>query len=609
MPFATRLVLLPLAAALLLLGCKPAPEAGKMDNQKVLPVEALQPEVASGLQQRPGWQFEHQAVAAANPLAAEAGHKMLVAGGNAVDAAIAAQLVLNLVEPQSSGIGGGGFLLSWDGDQLIAWDGRETAPAAATPTLFLDAGGQPLPFMEAVTSGRAVGVPGLLKMLEAAHQQQGHLPWQQLFEPAIQLAEKGFEVSPRLHQLLVNDPALSNNPAARNYFYLPDGSPLPVGHLLKNPAMALILRQVAEQGSDAFYTGILAQTISKTVQQQGGLLTPEDLQTYQPVAREAFCGGWLDYLVCGFPPPSSGQIALMQMLGILEQLSSVQNSPESQSEESFYTPEGMHQYIEASKRAFADRALYLADPDFVTAPAGDWMSLIDPEYLLKRAQEIQPVSQGVASPGQPGGLESAYASQWPQPEYGTTHISVMDAEGRGVAMTTSIEQAFGARILTDGGTGLPGGFLLNNQLTDFSFLPADSQGKPVANRVEPGKRPRSSMSPTLVFDPQSRELVASLGSPGGAAIIHFTTKTLLGSLGWKLAPQQAIELPNLANFNSRVTLLEKGGFSDHVKHSLEARGHELREQDLTSGIQMLLLTPQGILGGADPRREGWVVGE
>lgn len=603
----TRLMLLPLAAALLLAGCKPSPDAGKVADAST--ADALQPELSSGLQQRSGWQFERQAVAAANPLAAEAGHQMLLAGGNAVDAAIAAQLVLNLVEPQSSGIGGGGFLLSWDGELLIAWDGRETAPAAATPALFLDAAGQPLPFMQAVASGRAVGVPGLLKMLEAAHQQQGQLPWAKLFEPAITLAETGFEVSPRLHHLLAHDPVLRDNPAAREYFYLPDGSPLPVGHALKNPAMAAILRQVAEAGSDAFYTGILAESISQAVQQQGGLLTPEDLQAYQPVAREALCGGWLDYLVCGFPPPSSGQITLMQQLGILEQLSSNPQKPQSLSEESFYTPEGLHQYIEASKLAFADRAQYLADPDFTEAPAGSWMSLIDPEYLHQRAQLIQSTSQGVAAPGQPGGVVSAYASQWPQPEYGTTHISIMDAEGRGVAMTTSIEQAFGARILTDGGTGLPGGFLLNNQLTDFSFRPVNEQGQPIANRVEAGKRPRSSMSPTLVFDPQSRELLASLGSPGGAAIIHYTTKALLGSLGWQLSPQQAIELPNLANFNTPFTLLEAGGFSDHVKHSLEARGHELREQDLTSGIQMLLLTPQGLLGGADPRREGWVAGD
>ena len=607
MTAATRLVLLPLTAALLLTGCKPAPEADKVTSPGA--TDALQPELSSGLQQRSGWQFEHQAVAAANPLAAEAGHQILRAGGNAIDAAIATQLVLNLVEPQSSGIGGGGFLLSWDGEQLIAWDGRETAPAAATPELFLDSEGRPLPFMEAVTSGRAVGVPGLLKMLEAAHQQQGQLAWSQLFEPAIQLAETGFEISPRLHHLLANDPELVNNPAARAYFYQADGSPLPVGHLLKNPAMAAILRQVAEQGSDAFYTGTLAAAISQAVQQQGGLITSEDLQAYQPVAREALCGGWLDYLVCGFPPPSSGQITLMQQLGILEQLSSSQRSPESLNEESFYTPEGLHQYIEASKLAFADRALYLADPDFVEAPAGSWMNLIDPEYLHQRAQLIQPTSQGVAEPGQPSGVTSAYASQRLQPEYGTTHISIMDKQGRGIAMTSSIEQAFGTRILTDGGTGLPGGFLLNNQLTDFSFRPVNEQGKPIANRVEAGKRPRSSMSPTLVFDPQSRELLASLGSPGGAAIIHYTTKTLLGSLSWQLSPQQAIELPNLANFNTPFTLLETEGFSEHVKRSLEARGHELREQDLTSGIQMLLLTPQGLLGGADPRREGWVAGD
>lgn len=623
-----RCLFLPLATALLLTACgsesSETENSGDNNNQQgaaaqssaadategtLLEQPALQqPEQASGLQARPGWTYSKQAVAAANPIAAKTGQAILAAGGNALDAAIAAQLVLNLVEPQSSGIGGGAFLLSWKDKELIAWDGRETAPASATPNLFLDEQGESLPFMTAVTSGRSVGVPGLLKMLEAAHKTQGQLPWPELFKPAIKIAEEGFAISPRLHQLLDKDPELRSNPAARAYYYQSDGSALPVGHKLKNPAMAAILKQVAEQGADAFYHGALAKNIVTAVNEASSLpgnMTRADLANYLPLAREALCGDWQDYRVCGFPPPSSGQLAIMQILGMLEQLdnSAILN------EETFYTTEGLHQYLAASSLAFADRALYVADPEFVEAPANNWLSLINPVYLKHRANEIGNGYQGFALPGKPQQFSSSYVLQPEQPEYGTSHLSVLDAAGNGIAMTSSIEQAFGSRILVDGGTGLAGGFFLNNQLTDFAFQPQDKGGRRVANRVEAGKRPRSSMSPTLVFSAHADELVASLGSPGGAAIIHFTAKTLLASLGWQLAPQEAIELPNIVNFNSKASLLETGGFSPAMQEGLEKLGYEIQERDLTSGIQMLLVTPQGILGGADPRREGWVAGE
>ena len=607
-----RCLFLPLASVLLLMACGSESSEPKDLSQQPAAAQASnaeqQPEIASGLQARPGWTYSKQAVAAANPLAAETGQAILAAGGNALDAAIAAQLVLNLVEPQSSGIGGGAFLLSWQDKKLIAWDGRETAPASATPNLFLDEEGKALPFMTAVTSGKSVGVPGLLKMLQAAHKTQGQLPWQALFQPAIQLAEEGFAISPRLHLLLEKDPALRNNPAARAYYYQADGSALPVGYQLKNPAMAVILKRLSQQGADAFYSGVIAESIIKAVNEAPNLpgqMKLSDLTHYQPLAREALCGDWQNYRVCGFPAPSSGQLALMQILGTLEQL----EDSASFTQESFYTPEGLHQYLAASNLAFADRALYVADPDFVEVPANNWLSLINPDYLQKRSKEIGDNYQGPAKAGQPEAFKSSYALQPEQPEYGTSHLSVIDAQGNGIAMTSSIEQAFGARILVDGGTGLAGGFFLNNQLTDFAFQPQDKAGKWVANRVEAGKRPRSSMSPTLVFSAHADELVASLGSPGGAAIIHFTAKTLLGSLGWQLAPQKAIELPNIANFNSPANLLETGGFSPATKAGLEKLGYQLEERDLTSGIQMLLVTPQGILGGADPRREGWVAGE
>lgn len=612
-----RCLFLPLAAVLFLTACgSESTDTAKTDKQRAVvetskaeqQPEEQQPEIASGLQARSGWTYSKQAVAAANPLAAEVGQSILAAGGNALDAAIAVQLVLNLVEPQSSGIGGGAFLLSWQNGELIAWDGRETAPAAVTPDLFLDEQGQALPFMTAVTSGKSVGVPGLLKMLEAAHKTQGQLPWAELFKPAIKLAEEGFAISPRLHLLLDKDPALRNNPAARAYYYQPDGSALPVGHQLKNPAMAAILKQVAEEGADAFYNGAIAENIVAAVNETSrlsGKMNTADLANYQPLAREALCGGWQNYRVCGFPPPSSGQLAIMQVLGMLEQL----ESSASTSQETFYTVEGLHQYLAASNLAFADRALYVADPEFVEAPANNWLSLMNPDYLLERTKDIGDSYQGPAKAGQPKEFKSSYALQPEQPEYGTSHISVIDADGNGIAMTSSIEQAFGSRILVDGGTGLAGGFFLNNQLTDFAFQPKNKQGKLVANRVEAGKRPRSSMSPTLVFSAPADELVASLGSPGGAAIIHFTAKTLLASLGWQLAPQEAIELPNLATFNSGINLLEPQGFSAAMQEGLEKRGYSLQERDLTSGIQMLLVTPQGILGGADQRREGWVAGE
>jgi len=587
-------------AAFLVAGC-----AGQTSHPE--PVELQQPEMATGLQQREGWVYENYAVAAANPLAAEAGRYILEQGGSAVDAAIAVQMVLGLVEPQSSGIGGGGFLLSWDGEHLVAWDGRETAPAGVSPDLFLDASGDTLAFMDAVGSGAAVGVPGLLAMLYAAHQEQGELPWKQLFEPAIQLAEEGFPVSSRLHQMLAADPLLHANPAAAEFYFTDTGEALAEGSLLTNPALAAIYRQLAEKGSQAFYTGALADNLLKAITLKEELpssMTLDDLANYQPIAREALCATWLEQLVCGFPPPSSGQLAVMQILGILEAL----DQPEVLHQEKFYSPKGLHFYIEASRLAFADRAQYLADPEFVPAPGGDWLSLLAPEYLASRASQIAPIALDQVRAGRPAETLSHWAPQPEQPEYGTSHISIIDRQGRGLAMTTSVEQAFGSRILVDGGTGLPGGYLLNNQLTDFSFQPEDEQGRPIANRVEPGKRPRSSMSPTLVFNPHSEELIASLGSPGGAAIIHYTAKTLKGMLQWQLSPQEAIDLPNIAAFPS-TTLLEKDRFDDYLFVSLEARGQKVQQRDLTSGIQALLVTPQGILGGADSRREGWVAGD
>lgn len=565
------------------------------------------PEAASGYSVKPGWATERFAVAAANPLATEAGYRIVKAGGSAMDAAVAVQMVLGLVEPQSSGLGGGAFLMYWDGEHVTALDGRETAPAAVDERLFLKPDGTPMAFQDAVVGGRSVGVPGTVRLLEQAHQQFGKLPWRDLLQPAIALAEDGFEVSPRLHGLLESDPSLRNNPPAAAFYYQPDGSPWPVGHRLRNPALAALLRNIAEHGSEAFYGGANARALVVQVNthpSNPGRMTLSDLESYQPRQREALCNLWLQrYQVCGFPPPSSGHITQMQILGMLGQL-----PPQPALDQGVPSAAFLHRYTEAARLGYADRARYIADPDFVPVPGRTWNSMLAPDYLKQRAALIGPRSMGTAEPGEPGELPVAFASQPEQPEYGTSHISIVDGQGNALAMTTTIEQAFGSRLLNDGGTGLPGGYLLNNELTDFAFEPYDAMGHPVANRVEPRKRPRSSMSPTLVFDAAGNRLLASVGSPGGAAIIHFTAKTLLGMYAWGLDAQRAIDLPNFGSFNG-PTVLEAGRFPASTVQSLKARGHQVNEMEMTSGLQAIQRTDNGWFGGADPRREGVVMGD
>ena len=546
-------------------------------------------------------------VAAANPLAAGAGYRILRQGGNALDAAIAVQMVLTLVEPQSSGIGGGAFLMHWDGRDIQAWDGRETAPAAAEERMFLGADGKPLPFAESVFGGRAVATPGVVSMLEAAHRAHGKLAWAQLFQPAIELAEQGFAISPRLQIQVAGNPHLARDALARRFFFDAEGKPLPAGHVLRNPALATVLRGIAQQGSPAFMQGPVADDMVRRVREHPvpGRLTVADLAGYRPKLREPICTDWLQrWRVCGFPPPSSGHLAVMQILGQLERTPTLPQPLQG----GIPGPDWLHSYTEAARLAYADRALYVADPDFVHAPGGDWTTLLADGYLRQRAALIGAKSMKVAQPGTPAPLRSSQAAMPDQPEHGTSHISVVDGEGRAVSMTTTIEAFFGARVMSDGGTGLPGGFLLNNQMTDFSAAPADAQGRPVANRVQPGKRPRSSMSPTLVFDKADGRLVMSLGSPGGPHIIHFTAKTLIGTLQWGLDAQRAIDLPNFGSLNG-PSLLEKGLFPAATAQALRARGHVVNEIDLTSGLQAIQRTPRGWHGGADPRREGEVRGD
>ena len=576
-----------------------------------------QPELPSDRVEKAAFSASTFAVAAANPLATQAGYDILRAGGSAVDAAIAVQMVLGVVEPQSSGIGGGAFLLHFDGKKAQAFDGRETAPSAARPTLFLDPQGAPMPFEQALVGGRAVGVPGVVRMLALAHQQHGRLGWAKLFAPAIRIATEGFPISPRMATLLAADKALRLDPVAAAYFYDAQGKPWPPGHVLANPELAAVLTRIANEGSNALMLGELPQRISDAVRKHPtnpGTLAPLDLSNYRAYVREPLCFDYpvpaqqREYSICGMPPPSSGQVAIGQILGTLRALGEL--PPALQNGQP--TPEWLHAYTEAARLAFADRQLYVGDPLSVATPGGHWSKLLDPGYLAQRARLIQ--LQGPRMPQAPAGDPSgsgkpvAYAPMPAQTEHGTSHISVVDGYGNAVAMTSSIEAAWGAHIMVNRGVGLSGGFLLNNQLTDFSFSPTGADGKPVANRVEASKRPRSSMSPTLVFDKATGKLVLSGGSPGGAPIIHFTAKLLLGTLDWNLSPQAAIDLPNFSPLDE-VLLLESGGFPASTASALAARGHKVHPVPLTSGIQAIQRTEAGWSGGADPRREGVVLGE
>lgn len=555
--------------------------------------QAPAPEAATGRTIKSLGTAQRFMAAAANPLAATAGRDILRAGGSATDAAIAIQLVLNLVEPQSSGIGGGAFFVHWDeaGRKVTTLDGRETAPAAAKPDRFMK-DGKPMPFREAVVGGRSVGVPGTLKLLEDAHRRWGKLPWPDVVAPALKLAEEGFAISPRLNGLLAGEKDLPRNALAAAYFYEPDGKPKAVGIVLKNPAFAATLRAVASQGTEAFYKGAIAEDIVATVTSHPtnpGDITLADLAAYKVEEREAVCGAYRIWRLCGMGPPSSGAVALQQMLGILEGQDLRRMGPGA---------DAAHWFTEAGRLAFADRALYLADPAFISVPV---RGLIDRDYIRSRAGLISPErSMGRAKPGDPPHRRAQLLAPSDGIENGTSHISVVDADGNAVAMTTTIEDGFGSRLMTKGG------FLLNNELTDFNFAP-EEDGKPVANRVEPGKRPRSSMAPTLVFDAFGR-LYAVVGSPGGSQIIGYVGKTLVALLDWKMDPQQAVDFGNFGSRNG-PTELEKGTGAEAWKAALEAKGHEVRLLEMTSGTQAIVKTSEGFLGGADGRREGVAIGD
>jgi gamma-glutamyltranspeptidase/glutathione hydrolase len=567
------------------------------------------PEAASGFIPKAAVTARNEMVATANPHASRAGLAMLLRGGTAIDAAVAAQMVLTLVEPQSSGIGGGAFLLHRDAKTgaVVAWDGRETAPAAADERLFTGPDGKPLAFFEAVVGGRSVGVPGTVRLLEAAHARHGRLPWATLFEPAIRLATEGFEVSPRLNALLATERHLKRDATAARYFYAADGTPWPVGHRLRNPELADTLGQIARRGSLALHTGPIARDLVAAVQghpTNPGLLDAHDLAFYRPVARAPLCTAYRRWVICGMPPPSSGGIAVAQILAIVE----AAGGPALAGPDGSLHADGVHVLAEASALAFADRNRYLADPAFVSLPAG----LLAARYLAARAALIGERAMGRALPGDPDGLPRAAADEATLEQPSTSHLSIIDAAGNAVAMTTTIEDQFGSRTMVRG-------FLLNNQLTDFSFA-ATEGGAPVANRVQAGKRPRSSMAPTLVFEraggtddtPQRGELVMAIGSPGGSQIIGYVARTLLLTLRDGLGLQEAIAMPNLGSRNGPLEL-EAGRVPPAVAEALRARGHDIRETVMTSGLQGIVRHCERpgrctLVGGADPRREGLVLG-
>lgn len=548
-------------------------------------------------------------IAAANPYAAKAGAEILERGGSAADAAIATQAVLGLVEPQSSGLGGGAFMMYYDpaAGTLETYNGRETAPAAATPDRFLKEDGTPMNFYDAVVGGLSVGVPGAVKMLELAHEEHGKLPWAENFESAIDLAAQGFEVSPRLHDLLGGIPRLKQLPAAASYFYAEDGAPWPAGHVLKNPAYAQTLETIAEGGAKAFYEGPIAEAIVAAVNggPNPGGMTLEDLRAYTAEKVEPVCGPYRAYQVCSMAPPSSGGVTLLEMLAMLEKFDLAGAGAGS--------IEALHLLFEASRLAYADRNEYLADNKHLSdgglSPEAVIAGLLNPAYidaraaLIDRAKAAETVAAG--DPSQYAIEEGA--GEWkrygadasPEPP-STSHFVIVDGDGAVVSMTTTVEFAFGSHLMA-------AGMVLNNQLTDFSFLPV-RDGKPVANAVAPGKRPRSSMTPVIVFDGEG-EIWSAAGSPGGPAIIGYVAKTLIAMIDWGLSTQEAVDYPNIV-YPRGAPMVEEDGFDSQIIAGLKAMGHPVETRELNSGVHAFKRLADGSFeGGADPRREGvWLTG-
>ena len=556
--------------------------------------DSVMPEVASGIQAKTEVQAARFMVAAANPVAVEAGYQVLREGGTAVDAMVAVQAVLGLVEPQSSGLGGGAFVVYYDAKEgrLTTYDGRESAPLNSKPELFQDAQGKSLGFYDAVVGGRSVGTPGTVKLMATLHQRYGQHSWAQLLKPAIQLASDGFTVSPRLSGAIAEgSESLGRYPATKRYFFDAEGAPLAAGVRLKNAAYADTLTTLAEKGGDAFYSGKIAADIVATVQSaegNPGVLALQDFAVYQVKERPATCLPYKQYDICGMGPPSSGALTVGQILGITQHFDLTSLGADS--------PTSWQIIGDASRLAFADRGRYMADTDYVPMPTG----LLNAQYLAERAQLITAgkalESVDAGSPSWEHAIAQADDQSIELPS--TSHISIVDGAGNALSMTTTIENGFGSTLMSQG-------FLLNNELTDFSFE-THKNGYPIANRLEPGKRPRSSMSPTIVMKEGKPYLV--VGSPGGSRIIGYVAKTLIAHLEWGMSVQDAIALPNLVNRFGTYDL-EKGTAAERFEPALTEMGFKVSVRDLNSGIQGILLQQGQLRGGADPRREGIAKGD
>jgi gamma-glutamyltranspeptidase / glutathione hydrolase len=601
----------------------PAPPAGPSTPPTTSRDLATNPEIGTGYRSdMTAVRTSTYAVVTANPLASEAACKVLRDGGTAPDALVTAQAVLGLVEPQSSGIGGGGFLLYYDaaGNAVHAYDGRETAPAAATENYlrWVSDTDRTVPKPDARSSGRSIGIPGIVRLLDDVHRQFGKKAWRDLFAPAVSIADHGFDVSPRLAAAIKDAVAqLHLDPASGAYFLNPDGSPKPVGTRMTNPAYAKTLGAIASEGAQAFYTGDIARAIVAAATDTGGgrtpsALTEQDLVGYAVKQRVPVCTTYRGREICGMPPPSSGGIAVAATLSMLEHFPMSDYKP-ARVDLNGGQPSvtGVHLISEAERLAYADRDRYVADTDFVPLPGGSPEALLSGAYLTGRAAQISRVrTMGTAAPGD----FAPPMTIAPSPEHGTSQISVIDSFGNAASLTTTIESAFGSFHMVDG-------FLLNNQLTDFSAEPTSAEGHPVPNRVQPGKRPRSTMAPTLVFDktgPQRGPLYAVLGSPGGSVIIQFVVKTLVGIMDWNLDPQQAVSMIDFGAANTPVTnvggehpLVDTvaNGDRDQLVEGLRALGHRVSLADQSSGLSALVRTSPGWIGGADPRREGQVLGD
>lgn len=556
--------------------------------------DQIAPEHATGLEQKSLITAKNWMVSAANPHASQVGADILKQGGSAIDAMVAVQLVLGLVEPQSSGIGGGAFLVYWDekNKRLTSYDGRETAPRDVTPTLFQNEKGEPLQFFDAVVGGRSVGTPGTIKLLWDTHQQYGKLDWKKIIEPAIHIAEHGFAISPRLAALIEKDQdRLARFPTTKAYFLHNDGSPKKAGETLKNPEYATTLQAIANQGEQAFYSGDIAKDIVKTVQTASnpGVLSLHDFDSYRTIERKPVCSEYQQFDVCGMGPPSSGALTLNQILSITSHFDLAKLGADN--------PQSWQIIGEASRLAFADRGRYIADSDFVPMPTE---GLLDPDYLKQRAALIKPnQALTTVSAGEP---PWSYAMTLADDESielpSTSHFSIVDKEGNVVSITASIENAFGSRLMVRG-------FMLNNELTDFSFR-THNKGTPIANRIEPGKRPRSSMAPTIIM--KDDEPYMAIGSPGGSRIIGYVAKTIIAHTQWDMDIQQAVNQPHLINRFGAFDV-EAGTSAVNYQQPLEKMGYKVNVRDLNSGVHAIRITDDGLEGAADPRREGRAIGQ